>query len=450
MWLRLLKSLILLASSLGLAGCAASGPTEPSDVPVPGPQPTFPVQNAAVPAGHTSYDNQSLADLFVRLAHDLEWGGRRPNLVRYEAPIRVGMTGCCGPAYGGFVDRFLGALRSRSGIDIARTEQDPNLIINFVPGADFRARLPAQLCVVAPGRLPWASFRESPRRNGMRSFETRRSVSAMSIYIPDTIAPYATRICLIEEITQALGLANDLNGLGSSIFNDDGAHIWPTRLDHLMLRVLYASGMQTGLNRQTARVRAKAILDRINPQGRAATALPTQPAAANANWSEYLKDAVDPRNSTSKRRRAAEQALAITERHHRGASPHCRALRTVARLDREDAANAYAASNLAVRVCRSAHGETDIRLALVRLEMARAAYRLGRASEAWGLSEDLAPTLAAHGQGERLVALYALQAAALGAIQRPKAARDARANAAAWAAYALGRGHPDTRRLSQN
>ncbi|MGD1925101.1 MAG: DUF2927 domain-containing protein [Paracoccaceae bacterium] len=441
---------LVLVAALSLTACSAALPTSPDDVPVPGPLPPSPILNAAVPAGITRYDNASLADLFVRLAFDLEWGGRRPNLVRYEAPVRVGVSGCCGATYSGFIDRILAVLRNRSNIDIARAQSGQNLLINFVPGADFRARVPSELCVVAPGRTGWAQFRESPLRNGTRAFETRREIGAMSVFIPDTAPPYAVRTCLIEEVSQALGLANDLNGLGSSIFNDDGAHIWPTELDHLMLRVLYTPEMRTGLNRRTAHSQAKSILDRINPQGLVAPPLPNPAPTDAKDWSDLLRDAVDPRQSQTQRREAADEALAITERRHRGTAPHCRALRVHARLNREDAGSAYANLNRASRVCRTAHGPTDIRLALVRLEMARAAYRLGRASEAWGLSEDLAPMLAAHGQAERLVALYALQAAALDAIQRPEVARAARLKSAAWAAYALGRTHPQTRLLSRN
>ena len=57
------------------------------------PHPIAVEGDAALPSGHTRYSNQSLADLFVRLTHDLEWGGRRPNLVRYEAPVSVGISG---------------------------------------------------------------------------------------------------------------------------------------------------------------------------------------------------------------------------------------------------------------------------------------------------------------------------------------------------------------------
>ena len=91
---------------------------------------------------------------------------------------------------------------------------------------------------------------------------------------------------------------------------------------------------------------------------------------------------------------------------------------------------------------------------VVSLETAKVLWKRDRKGEAESYleraKEGLDRALAAHAQGERLIALYALQAAALRAIQQPVRAAEARRLAAAWGAHALGRDHPDVRRLSTN
>jgi hypothetical protein len=104
------------------------------------------------------------------------------------------------------------------------------------------------------------------------------------VFIPDNAPPFQVRSCLLEEIPQAMGLVNDLYGLGSSAFNDDGAHVWPTKLDYLMLRVLYAPDMETGLTRSVVEARARSVLDRINPAGIGAPPLPPLHLSELGDW----------------------------------------------------------------------------------------------------------------------------------------------------------------------
>ncbi len=406
-----------------------------------GSQPGYPKLGSALPAGDTRYSNESLAHLFVRLTHDLEWGARRPHLLRYETPVSVGITGRLGTQYTGFIDRFLSDLRAQTGIDISRTTAPHNLTIRFIPGQEFRRKLPQHFCVVAPGNLSWAEFKTDPVAYGTRSYERVRKLEAMSVYIPDNLEPYLVRLCLIEEITQALGPANDLYGLGSSIFNDDNVHVWPTSLDYLMLRVLYSPEIRTGLNRRETRKRARAILERLNPQGRAAPPLRLLPDRDMRAWNDMVQ-------KTDRDRR--REALSIARARAPRTAYHCHSLIALARLQRRDPKASLATLDAAQRICRSAHGPSDLRLALIRLELARAQFKLGEAALAYKLSNGLEQTLAAHGKDERLVALYDLQAAALRAIQQGTKSFEARRRAGEWGAYALGRDHADVLQLLPN
>lgn len=435
-----------------LAGCTPAnipkGPDKPYQA---GGLPISPTLGSAIPFGGTRYSNQSLADLFVRLTHDLEWGGSRPHLIRYERPITVGVSGRAATQYAGFIDRFLAQIRARTGIEIARRTGPHNLNIRFVPGNAFRARIPQNSCVVAPGDLSWSTFRSSPSRYGTRAFEVQRALTAMTVFIPDNAEPWLVRICLIEEIMQALGTANDLFGLGPSIFNDDGAHLWPTNLDYLMLRVLYAPEMRTGLARQQTLGRARQVLNRLNPAGRNAPALPLIAQRRMKVWQEGIQAAFERGRTKAQRIKSAKQALAIANRQMPNSAYHCHSLNTLARNARATQnATALRAATDGLRVCAIAHGASDVRLAILQLERATLLFEAGQASAAYAETRGLEPVLAAHAQEERLTALYALQAASLRVMQRPQESFDARQKAANWGAYALGRGHRDVKRWTAN
>jgi hypothetical protein len=294
--------------------------------------------------------------------------------------------------------------------------------------------------VLVPGDRAWADFRRAPARHGGAAMLTMHRLPHATVFLPDDAPPAHVRRCLLEEIPQALGPVNDLSGLGQSIFNDDFGHLWPTRLDLLMLRVLYAPEMETGLGRPETRLRARALLDRINPAGRSAPPLPAPESPLAAEW-ERLTDRVLRRGVAAEaRRRAAADALAHAERALPGTAWHCRSLvlsgRLAARLDPETALSRLDA---AARVCRAVHGAEDPRLARIRLSRAGVLLARGEAETALAALDGLEAPLAGHGLDEGLAAYYALRAQALGAAGRRAEARAAADRAEAWGAYALGR-----------
>ncbi|MEM7189821.1 MAG: DUF2927 domain-containing protein [Pseudomonadota bacterium] len=431
---------------LCLTACAQRIPDGPADPYTLGAQPPAPVLGAALPAGGTTYSNGSLARLFVRLTHDLEWGASRPHLVRYEGPVRVQMRGRGRQGYRQFLDDFLGQLRQRAGVQISRAPGNANLVIRFVPGNDYKRAVPQHFCLVAPGLISWERFRQDPVRFGTRPYETQRTMEGMTVFLPDNAEPYLVRHCLIEEITQALGPVNDLYGLGPSIFNDDAAHIWPTQLDYLMLRVLYAPEIRSGLDRSQTYARALTVLNRENPAGRSAPALPRLLGAGMDRWRAEVRLAFDRTRSLSRRIRHAKQAVQIAARRAPQSAYHCRALVTLARLARTELDTALSAANTAGRVCRRAHGPGDIRMARLALDRARVLYEAKDYTNALAAVEGAETVLAAHGQDERLMALYALRAGAYRAIQQGTRSLEERRKAGAWGAYALGRNHPNVRR----
>ncbi len=58
--------------------------------------------------------------------------------------------------------------------------------------------------------------------------------------------------CVVEELTQILGLANDSDSVFPSIFNDHSINNLLTGLDYTLLKILYDQRLHTGMNKSEA------------------------------------------------------------------------------------------------------------------------------------------------------------------------------------------------------
>ena len=68
------------------------------------------------------------------------------------------------------------------------------------------------------------------------------------------------RICIVEELTQILGLANDSDGVNPSVFNDTNEFNELTGHDKLLLRILYNPELEIGMTRKEALRQAYRLL----------------------------------------------------------------------------------------------------------------------------------------------------------------------------------------------
>jgi hypothetical protein len=421
-----------------LAGCAGAVGDAPR---APAPRPAEPGWAAALPAGHTAWDNASLARVFVRLHFDTEWGGRRTRLLRHAEPVTLAVEGEGARAYRPFLARLADYLRRHAGIAVHRARRDATVTARLVPGPAFAAALPAAACVLVPGDMPWTAFAAAPSRLGGDAMLRLDRAGRMTVFVPRSAPPHAIRSCLIEEIVQALGPINDLYGLGPSIFNDDGAHVWPTRLDLLMLRVLHDPALEAGMSRSRAEAAARAVLEQLNPAGRAAPPLSPAGGRLTRPWRRKMEALLARGAERHALAAEAEAARALAARTLPGGPEHCHSLATLGRvLSRRAPERALAVLARAEALCGAVHGAGDVRLAAMAVEKAAALAALDRPGEALAALAGRERTLAGHAREERLAALYALRAEAYLRLGRTTEAEAARARARGWAAHAFGRG----------
>ena len=406
---------------------------------------------ASLPAGTTAWSNKSLADVFTKLTHDLEWGSTQANLLRFEAPVRVAMIGDGSESYQLFLAEFLRIIRKEARIDIQQTSPDKaNLLVRFVPGGEFRDLTYAQ-CIVVNDHPTWSEYKSDQAAYGADAFERNKTMEKASALIPRTLEPYKIRECILEEVSQALGTGNDLYGLRDTIFNDDDAHTWPTRLDYLMLRVLYDPRMKTGLNQRATTEHARIELDDINPEGRDVDAppLPEVRQFVFLKWRNGLHRLLLSKDlSDLERSERAQDLIAQAQRTQPNSAYHCTAATTLAQIQVEQEDDeALQRIREARTICSTAHGADDIRNSQIRLLEVRALNDEKRYKDALKASDGLEQAFLAHGQEGSLIATY-VQIMLAHAKLNDDDARDAFIDRLRdWGAFSLGTDHNIVERL---
>jgi hypothetical protein len=180
-----------------------------------------------------------LARQFERIAFSSEFGGeyRAGRLIRWQSPLRVRITGHYPDRFRLEVERQLNELRQLSGLDIA-------IASGTAEGA------PAPMTIEFSTSRGGTSFDpEAPCRTLI--WETGHVIRRVQIYI----APYPDEVrrhCIAEELTQALGLADDSRLVRDSIFNDASARQRIAPWDALMVRILYDPRLRPGMHKTEA------------------------------------------------------------------------------------------------------------------------------------------------------------------------------------------------------
>ena len=144
--------------------------------------------------------------------------------------------------------------------DSKKTGEPPNFMINFVPrrqmGNPYLAKANPKLLkrLAAEGGcyfLVWADGTTGKITNAIIVVNAERLLIRINH-------------CLLEEMTQALGLPNDSNKIAKSIFSDRSRRTELARTDQIILRTLYHPRMKAGLTREEAMAVAPEIIRELD------------------------------------------------------------------------------------------------------------------------------------------------------------------------------------------
>ncbi len=162
-----------------------------------------------------------------------------------------------------FIQKHLNNLVRATGLkteDAKKNGKEPNFIINFVPrrqmGNPYLAKVNPKLLkrMAAQGGcffLMWAD-------------RTSGHISRAVIVVNLERLLIRINHCLLEEMTQSLGLPNDSNMIMPSIFSDRSRRTDLTRTDLIIVKTLYDERMKVGLSHERAIPLAREIIRELN------------------------------------------------------------------------------------------------------------------------------------------------------------------------------------------
>jgi len=423
---------LALAALFGLTACAARAPDTPE---APLTSVRFPDDER--PLG-VARSNADLAEDFIDLTFALENGVALTGLLRHERPVRVHLSSAGLEPYRRDVDRLIRRLRDEAGLDIALTDDAARAQINIeaVPRRRIRRVFPTAACFIVPGVSSWAEFRARDGDADLR-WSTQTSLGRSAIFLPVDTTPQEVRDCLAEELTQALGPANDLYRLPDTVWNDDNFHGDPTAFDMVILRALYQPELRSGMSREAVGAALPAVLDRINPKGRGMP--PGQRAPESAEFAAAIEAALSRDRTRSERTRAANDATRIAaamrpEDHRLGVSLLARG-RQELRRDPEVAVRDFGS---AYTLFRTRLGPHDIRTAQAGVHLAAMSLATERHDLAIRLADLHVPDALAARNAVLIAGYLSIKAAALAETDRIDEARAARLDSLRWARYGFG------------
>ena len=226
-----------------------------------------------------SMSDRTLLEHFNIIAFGNEYTGKRYDHVRkWREPIRVGIEGKAPKYFEVFVLQHIRTLRQLTGHSI-RLYYSPTMHREGRLAPDFdRTRINLILYYLPVERIPKRLARyfdndpEKVRKmirvsTCFAKFGTKKNEIRWAIAVFPSHHPRDhMRACVVEELTQVLGLPNDSNSVKPSIFNDKSRYFELTDPDRQMLKMLYDPRITPGMPRQEALRLGREILNEIRPR----------------------------------------------------------------------------------------------------------------------------------------------------------------------------------------
>jgi len=224
--------------------------------------------------------NAKIMRNFNIIAFGNEYTQRRyDNVRKWSGPIRIGIQGTKHPAYfEAYVKQYIRDLwdLTHHPIELYYThvmhktgelaqDFDPkkvNFILFYLPAKDVPK------AVAKYFKNGEAEVREMVRTSQcfVKYFTKKNEiVSAIAVFM-DRSSRKEIRQCVVEELTQTMGLANDSDRVNPSIFNDRSPYHELTEHDRWMLKMFYDPRITAGMSRQDAMRVGRTVLDEIRPE----------------------------------------------------------------------------------------------------------------------------------------------------------------------------------------
>jgi hypothetical protein len=225
--------------------------------------------------------NKTIVEHFSIIAFGNEYTGTRFAAVRkWKAPIVARIDGDPPPYFEDYVSQHLADLQKTTGhpaslaysprilrekrVPKGLTAQSFNMFLLYYPMDQLTAVARKQL----GNRMDESLKRLGAGKSTCEAtfFTKGNEIKTAVVLFPAERPKDHMRACVVEELTQVLGLPNDSNSVNPSIFNDTSQYNELTDHDRLMLKMLYDPRMTIGMPREQALIVGRKVLDRIRPE----------------------------------------------------------------------------------------------------------------------------------------------------------------------------------------
>lgn len=187
---------------------------------------------------------------FVTIALGREHGHATGRLSKWSSAIRFAISDHTADSklHQQMTKQHLSHLAAITGLDIAPSQSSPqaNLQIIFASENDLDTLLQSDFGISSESVLKKHS------RDGVCFAwipTTHSAISHAKVIIPVDRARAHGKLmaCVVEELTQVLGLANDSDTVFPSIFNDHSHNDFLTGLDFVLLKLMYHPALHSGM-----------------------------------------------------------------------------------------------------------------------------------------------------------------------------------------------------------
>jgi hypothetical protein len=235
------------------------------------------------PALAADTDIKRLTAFFEDVAFGAEYTAKGSSVVqKWESPLRINVSAMEGKlidkAGGGKELKLQNATPAAANIDIIRKHlktliqvtgikaespkdvgKAPNFFIKFVPRLAMHA--PFLVKGVDPALLKKLA---APGVCYFLTAAVKGSINWATIVVNNELAPDAMDACLLEEITQTLGLVNDPDKVKPSVFNNRAAPRELNRTDIILIKTLYDNRLPPGMVKKQALRRVDKIVAELD------------------------------------------------------------------------------------------------------------------------------------------------------------------------------------------
>ncbi len=234
----------------------------------------------AEPIVNESLTNEKILRNFDIIAFGNEYTGKRYDAVRkWKKPIRVGILG----KHPGYFDKDVRShirdiwnithfpIELRYSVRLEKSRRlakdfdkgEVNFVLFYFPSE----KIPGIVAKLFKGKVKAAEVADMLKISTChaRYFTKDNEITLAYAVFPAEHIQANMRACVIEEITQVMGLANDSPEVNPSIFHDRGRYNELTEHDRWMLKMFYDPRITAGMEREAAISTGRVILNEIRP-----------------------------------------------------------------------------------------------------------------------------------------------------------------------------------------